>query len=322
MNGESRAVGVRRFLVGQAGPFPRVVFWEEAFAQMDQFAQEHPGGENGGFLVGTKRNLKSLEEYEILVEHFVPLAPSRGGTSRFAMSRDHYMALQKQLSSSGSNLRIVGWMHSHPGFGVFLSAFDKEQHERLFPRPWQIAYVIDAQHGDRALYHCVDRVWRELPGYYILRSEDEAGVVEGSRPRWARAAASVVLFLMLTGAGVYGYHWYNSRFIEPLSEVSLENMEPPAATTRQESVVTVTPAPVRVEPPPPQAVQSPPEVEQPEPAGVREYLVARGDSLWNIAEKVYGDATLYRIIAEANNISNPEYITAGTTLMIPERPNP
>ena len=34
---------------------------------------------------------------------------------------------------------------------------------------------------------------------------------------------------------------------------------------------------------------------------------------------MYSDATLYRIIIEANNISNPEYITAGTTLMIPER---
>ena len=155
MNGESRAVGVRRFLVRQAGPFPSPSFLGRSLCPDGPVCPGTPRRRKWRILVGTKRNLKSLEEYGILVEHFVPLAPSRGGTSRFALSRDHYMALQKQLSSSSSNLRIVGWMHSHPGFGVFLSAFDKEQHERLFPRPWQIAYVIDAQHGDRALYHCI-----------------------------------------------------------------------------------------------------------------------------------------------------------------------
>lgn len=311
MNGERRVVGVRRFLVGQAGPFPRVVFREEVFAQMDQFAQEHPSGESGGFLVGRKRNLKSLEEYEIVVDQFVPVAQTRGGASRFALTKEDYQAVQRSLQGSGSNLRIVGWMHSHPGFGVFLSAFDKQQHERLFTRPWQIAYVIDAQLGERAIYHCVDHVWRELPGYYILRSE-YGYVPEGrGKARWPRAVASAVLLMLLVAAGVYGYHWYNSRYLDAFPP-ALESTAPVAEQRRQEPVVTVSPAPEAAPPPSPPAA----------PPAPRQYVVAKGESLWTIAEKVYGDATLYRIIAEANNIANPARIATGTVLIIPEKPNP
>ena len=54
--------------------------------------------------------------------------------------------------------------------------------------------------------------------------------------------------------------------------------------------MTVTPAP-------PSVTQSQSAEQRPEPPKPREYVVAR-DSLWTIAEKVYGDARLYRLIAE------------------------
>jgi len=294
---------------------------------MDQFAKEHPSGESGGFLVGKKRNLKSLEEYEIVVDQFVPVTQTRGGASRFALTKDHFQALQRSLQASGSDLRIVGWMHSHPGFGVFLSAFDKQQHERLFARPWHIAYVIDAQLGERALYHCVDHIWRELPGYYILRSE-YAGVEKGRpRTRPARLGAALLLLALLITAGVYGYNWYNERFRQPAKPATLENAEPVTTPLRGQSVVTVTPAPARVETAapqqPPQPAQQPQQQGQPQapqPAQPRQYVVSRGDTLWDIAEKVYGDGSLYRLIVEANNISNPSQVRTGTVLVIPEAP--
>lgn len=39
--------------------------------------------------------------------------------------------------------QIVGWYHSHPGFGVFLSGHDLFIHENFFSSPSQIAVVID-----------------------------------------------------------------------------------------------------------------------------------------------------------------------------------
>lgn len=48
--------------------------------------------------------------------------------------------------------RIVGWYHTHPGFGIFLSDMDLFIQENFFGEPWQIAYVDDPKGGDRGVF--------------------------------------------------------------------------------------------------------------------------------------------------------------------------
>ena len=42
-----------------------------------------------------------------------------------------------------ANARIVGWYHTHPDFGIFLSDYDVFIHQHFFSGPGQIALVID-----------------------------------------------------------------------------------------------------------------------------------------------------------------------------------
>jgi len=55
-------------------------------------------------------------------------------------------------------------------------------------------------------------------------------------------------------------------------------------------------------------------------AGKRIYVIKRGDLLWNLAVKFYGDGTKWKIIYEANKniIPNPTRIPVGKTIVIPE----
>lgn len=46
-------------------------------------------------------------------------------------------------------------------------------------------------------------------------------------------------------------------------------------------------------------------------------IFKQGDSLWSLAYQEYGDATLWREIAKANNIDNPRLIAPGKELVIP-----
>jgi len=68
-------------------------------------------------------------------------------------------------------------------------------------------------------------------------------------------------------------------------------------------------------------------VEEPRPASTAgnapdsglpaSYKVKKGDCLWNLAKKYYGDGSKYTVLAKANNISNPNLIYTGDTLTIP-----
>ena len=50
----------------------------------------------------------------------------------------------------------------------------------------------------------------------------------------------------------------------------------------------------------------------------RTYQIRKGDRLWLIAERFYGDGHLWHKIAEANGISNPNAIYPGQVIIIPQ----
>ena len=47
------------------------------------------------------------------------------------------------------------------------------------------------------------------------------------------------------------------------------------------------------------------------------HTIVKGDSLWDIAQKYYGDGNKYKLIMKANNISDPNALTVGQVLKIP-----
>jgi 5'-nucleotidase len=66
------------------------------------------------------------------------------------------------------------------------------------------------------------------------------------------------------------------------------------------------------------ATQAPaPATPAPAVGGPKTYTVARGDSLWKIAEAEYGDGNQWTRIAEANSLRNPNRILVGAELELP-----
>lgn len=68
-------------------------------------------------------------------------AKNEGAQVTFTHSTwDH---IHTEMDTRFKGRKIVGWYHTHPGFGIFLSDMDKFIHEYFFDQVFQIALVID-----------------------------------------------------------------------------------------------------------------------------------------------------------------------------------
>ncbi len=59
---------------------------------------------------------------------------------------------------------MVGWYHTHPGFGIFLSGMDLFIHQNFFTQIWHIAYVLDPRARTSGFF-CWNRPKTEVKPY-------------------------------------------------------------------------------------------------------------------------------------------------------------
>ncbi|MFH1751213.1 MAG: hypothetical protein ABH863_06035 [Candidatus Micrarchaeota archaeon] len=99
------------------------------------------GKEAMGLLVGDVLKWKGFEY--VLVENFITAKNDSSAVSvRF--SRDAFTELSRAYSGHFRDGKmIVGWLHSHPSYGCWLSATDVGTQNRFFTEPHSIAMVLD-----------------------------------------------------------------------------------------------------------------------------------------------------------------------------------
>ena len=95
-----------------------------------------------GVLVG---NLCWDKEAYLLIDACIEgkYAEHQSGSVTFTSNTWDY--IHSELSDKYPKKQIVGWYHTHPGFGIFLSNMDFFIHENFFSPHWQPAYVFDPQ---------------------------------------------------------------------------------------------------------------------------------------------------------------------------------
>lgn len=127
--------------------------------------------------------------------------------------------------------------------------------------------------------------------------------------------------LLATAGAVFWAHWFQSAVrakghTHESSIVVFEHGGPIARASSHRSrtrsqVVTPAPSPHPPTPRPPSVT--------PTPHLPRTVTVKQGDSLWDIAKRVYGDGPRYKDIARENHIPPPYVLSAGEKLRLPRR---
>ncbi len=122
------------------GP-PVVMIEEGVVAAAAEHGQQDTSCEQGGVLVGTATT--GEHGTVVCVEAAIPAVRTRASRSQVTFTHDSWNQIYQVIDSQYPDKQIVGWYHTHPGFGIFLSEYDLFIHRHFFNAPWQIAYVID-----------------------------------------------------------------------------------------------------------------------------------------------------------------------------------
>jgi proteasome lid subunit RPN8/RPN11 len=150
---------------------PTLLVDSEVVRQIRQHARTSPQAEICGILIGDDRNGTVKVEASIMGQN----AEEAGAHVTF--TQDTWQHIYEVKDREFPEQRIVGWYHSHPGFGVFLSDHDTFIHQNFFSSPGQVAWVFDPHSDEEGCFGWVDGEIERLKKIAVvdLRGGERAG---------------------------------------------------------------------------------------------------------------------------------------------------
>lgn len=118
---------------------------DEMMEKIEAIAFSETQIEVGGFLIGT------YDENGAVVTDVLPAHHSVGRSTQLTFTHETWNALYAELKET--NGALVGWFHSHPNFGVFLSEHDQFIQQNFFGADGNITIVVDPIRGRRGWFY-------------------------------------------------------------------------------------------------------------------------------------------------------------------------
>jgi proteasome lid subunit RPN8/RPN11 len=116
---------------------PVVLMEAEVARKIRQHARTSMKAEVCGVLIG------NTEHERMTVEACIAGINAAQGGAHVTFTQDTWEHIYKIKDKEYPDHKIVGWYHSHPGFGVFLSEHDLFIQQNFFSNPQQVAWVYD-----------------------------------------------------------------------------------------------------------------------------------------------------------------------------------
>ena len=155
----------------------QVVFAQNVVDDIRLHGESSPDAEVCGVLVGNIYHDQAGPYCFVKANIRGNNAPGRNAQVTF--TSETWTQIHEQMEAHYTDQKIVGWYHTHPGFGIFLSEMDLFIQNNFFNEVWQIAYVDDPKGGDRGVFVWQDGAAVRRP-YLIDPGIPEVGASDGS----------------------------------------------------------------------------------------------------------------------------------------------
>lgn len=289
----------------------------ELLEKVDRHAESSMEAEIGGILIGR------VVDGRTTVSEAMPALKAVGHRANVTFTHEVWEDVLKLVDEEFPDDRIIGWYHSHPGFGIFLSDYDKFIHQNFFSDESAVALVVDPHTQERGWFGWVRGSVElleksEAASKTAPKTVPEDGDKRGPRSTTAKRSTSLMAALVLAVAG-FGAG-YALRSSEPRTPRPIEAEEPAQspALFADDSVETLQ---KEIEVLKAQIAEH--DVQR---RGTQSfswtYRVRHGDSLWTLAELLYGSGPRASEIARANGMGDPSHLEVGQQLKIPLRGEP
>ena len=147
---------------------------------MEMHAQSDKTVELGGVLLGAQCTDDDGKPF-VLITDSLRAAHYESTKGSFKFTHDTWSAISRQRDEFPADLQMVGWYHTHPDWGVFLSGMDMFICDNFFNKKLDVAYVIDPCRGDRAMFQWTGdprQRCRRTGGFYLIASRFRQGELE------------------------------------------------------------------------------------------------------------------------------------------------
>jgi proteasome lid subunit RPN8/RPN11 len=152
----------------------------DVLADMEDHALSDTSVELGGVLLGQTCTDDAGRPF-IVVTDSLRAQHYESTKGSFKFTHDTWEAITRERDEFPPELAMVGWYHTHPDWGVFLSGMDMFICDNFFNKPLDIAYVIDPCRQDRGMFQWTgderQRV-RRTGGFFVTASRFRAAELE------------------------------------------------------------------------------------------------------------------------------------------------
>ena len=256
--------------------------------------------EVGGILVG------KMSEGSTVVTAAIPAEKASVGSANVTFTHEVWEEVLPIIDRDHPDESMVGWYHSHPGFGIFLSEYDLFIQQNFFSDPAMVALVIDPLKGEGG--------WFEWQNDQVVQSDSfETPAVRSSRAVQAEVEqatsnrrSSIIIGVAVAAfvSLIIGYFVGSSlapkskQVAQPQDEITevqrLEAENADLRTRLREATSMV-------------------EFE----SCTYSYTVKPGESFWFIAERQLGDGSLFSALRTLNPTLATNGLNPGDSVKIP-----
>ena len=128
----------------------KVVFLASALSAIFQHASYDLRNERFGILVGGVFSDPRTGEPWVEIVAMLPAERVQANIASVEVSHEEINRLNTKvdsiLASTRETVRKIGWYHTHPGHGIFMSGTDQTNQKLCYTADWQVALVVDPVH--------------------------------------------------------------------------------------------------------------------------------------------------------------------------------